>query len=110
MSDLSLLDWAASETFAAGMAGSERSARRWTPEQVAAVDAAIGACAAFMPAFTADDVWKRLGLDFPVTKGMAARLIAAANRGMIRNTGTTTFSTKGGAHDHRQRLVIWESL
>jgi hypothetical protein len=62
------------------------------------------------PAFTADDIWIRLGDDFPVTKGMAARLIAASRRGLIENTGETRFSTRGGAHCHNQRLTLWRSL
>lgn len=108
MSDWTLLDLAEITPFEAGMAASQASANtRWTPAQIAAVDEAIRLCAYFSPTFTADDVWRRLGPDFPVTKGMAARLTAASNRGIIINTGLTAFASRGGDHDHRQRLTVW---
>lgn len=94
-----------------GIAKSQLAAEhKWTPEQVAHVDRTIEATARMLPAFTADDIWTRLGDDFPVTKGMAARLTAAAKRGVIQNTGDTRFSTRGGAHCHNQRLSVWRSL
>lgn len=93
------------------MKASQASAdAKWTPEQTAQVDAAIMSCRHFQPTFTADDVWRRLPADFPVTKGMAARLNVAARHGLIENTGQTTTSTRGGKHDHGQRLTVWRSL
>lgn len=95
--------------FERGMAGSERAARRWTPEQAARVDAAIEAVARRLPEFTSDDVWAELGDGFPVTKGMASRLTAAKNRGVIAATGEVRTARRGGDHDHGQRLSLWRS-
>lgn len=96
--------------FELGMSRSQESAdAKWTAQQAAEVDRAIEQTARMMPVFTADDVWIRLGADFPVTKGMAARLTAAAKRGLIENTGETRFSKRGGAHCHNQRLTLWRS-
>jgi hypothetical protein len=101
----------APQGFTEGMRASQASAdTRWTPEQIQQVDAAILKCRHFAATFTADDVWRRLPSDFPVTKGMAARLNSAARRGLIENTGTTTIATRGGKHDHGQRLTVWRSL
>jgi hypothetical protein len=97
--------------FAKGMHESAKAAHaKWTPEQIAQVDRAIELCAKFCPEFTADNVWVRLPKDFPVTKGLAARLNAAANRGLIEATDRTRKSSRGGNHDHGQRLTIWRSL
>lgn len=97
--------------FAAGMEASQIAAdHKWTPEQIQQVDHAIWLCAHFAPTFTADDVWRRLPADFPVTKGMAARLNQAARKGIIENTGQTTIARRGGDHDHGQRLTVWRSL
>lgn len=96
--------------FDRGMAASAASARRWTDEQVLQVDAAIIACRKFQAEFTADDIWARLPKDFPVTKGLAARLNAAANRGLIVATDRTRKSTRTDTHGHGQRLTIWRSL
>jgi hypothetical protein len=90
--------------------GSMRAGLKWTPEQVAAVDAAIAGCVTFLPFWTADDIWQRLPKDFPVTKGLAARLNAAAKRGLCQATDRTRKSSRGGDHDHGQRLTIWRSL
>ena len=96
--------------FATGMSKSQAAAdAKWTPAQIAQVDAAIEHVARMHQAFTADQIWLRLGDDFPVNKGMAARLNAAARRGLIENTGTTSVSKRGGAHCHNQRLTVWRS-
>ena len=96
--------------FATGIAKSEAAAEsKWTSEQIAQVDAAITHVARMKPQFTADDIWLRLGPDFPVNKGMAARLNVAVRRGLIENTGTTSFSKRGGTHCHNQRLTVWRS-
>lgn len=111
---LSLLDLPeppAPTPFEVGMAASSKAARyRWSPAEIAAVDRAIELCAHFQPEFTADDVWKRLPKDFPVTKGLASRLNVAANRGLIVATDRTRKAGRGGDHDHGQRLTIWRSL
>ncbi len=96
--------------FGRGMRGSERAARRWSAEQVAQVDSAIEQAAISNLEFTADQVWQLLPQDFPVTKGLAARLNAARNRGWIESTGRVAFAQRGGEHDHRQRLAVWRSL
>lgn len=97
--------------FEAGIQASQHAAdSKWTPEQIAQVDRAITLCAYFQPEFTSDDVWKRLPTDFPVTKGMAARLIAAQRRGVIYNTGRVTTANRGGQHDHGQRLTVWGAV
>lgn len=94
--------------FAAGLAGSAAASRAWTPEEVEAIDKAIrrAAFTAGAAGFTADDVWK-LCPNVPVTKGLAARLNAAARAGWIRNTGETRTADRGGKHDHGQRLSVW---
>jgi hypothetical protein len=97
--------------FDRGMAASERAARaRWTPEQLDQVNAAIEAAARRHPSFTSDDVWAELGDGFPVTKGLASLLTAAKRRGVIASTGEVRMSSRGGDHDHGQRLVVWRSL
>ena len=83
---------------------------KWTQQQIAAVDFAIVQVAKRLDRFTSDDVWIQLGPEFPVTKGMAGRLNGARARGLISNTGETSFSTRGGEHCHNQRLTVWESL
>jgi hypothetical protein len=93
------------------MAESQASANaKWTPAQQDQVDAAIRKMARMLPRFTADEVWHELGVTFPVTKGMTARLLVAQRNGVIRNTGEITFAERGGKHDHAQRLTIWQSL
>lgn len=108
--------------FDKGMAGSARAAAKWTDEEVTQVDDAIAnVCNRLLAqgseweddevgAFTADDVWAELGPEFLVTKGLSGRLIAAANRGMIRSTGTTIISGRDGEHGHGQRLTLWEVI
>jgi len=96
--------------FERGIAASQKAAdRRWTPEQQDQVDAAILEVASRGGRFTSEDVWKLLGDDFPVTKGMAARLLSHARRGVIRNTGELAHARRGGVHDHGQRLTVWEA-
>ena len=89
--------------------GSDAAARAWSPEQAARVDEAIAACARSGRDFSADDVW-RAAPGVPVTKGLAARLITAARRRVIENTGRLTTATRGGKHDHAQRLVVWRGV
>lgn len=96
--------------FERGMDGSRRAARKWTEDEAKKVDAAIAAVAGRLPTFTADAVWAELGDGFPVTKGLASRLTAAKNRGLIENTGTVAPARRGGDHDHAQRLSVWRSL
>ena len=92
------------------MAASQASANmNWTPEQQLQVDNAIRKMARMLPRFTADEVWYELGAAFPVTKGMTARLLVAQRKGIIKNTGQTTFANRGGRHDHAQRLTIWQA-
>ena len=93
-----------------GIAESDKAANRWTPDELAAVDAAIRRCCYFYPEWTADDVWQALGRDFKVTKGLAARLNKAANDGWIRATDRTRKSRRKDQHGHGQRHTIWESL
>jgi hypothetical protein len=83
---------------------------KWTPFQQRQVDEAIAWCARTLGLFTADDVWKRLGQHFPVTKGLAGRLNAAVKRHIIVNTGATRHADRGGEHDHAQRLTVWRSI
>ena len=93
------------------MVESQASANaKWTPQQQLQVDQAIIKMARMMPRFTADQVWYELGVTFPVTKGMTARLLVAQRNGVIKNTGEITFAERGGEHDHAQRLTIWQSL
>lgn len=80
---------------------------KWSPDQQAAVDAAIAVVARAKGRFTADDVWGQLGPDFPVTKGLAGRLNAAVRRKLIVNTGEVAHAKRGGLHDHAQRLTVW---
>ena len=91
-----------------GIAASQSSAEaKWSPYQQRQVDAAIKAVATRLGVFNADDIWAELGNDFPVTKGLAARLNVAVRAGLIRNTGALAFAGRGGAHDHAQRLTVW---
>jgi hypothetical protein len=97
--------------FIEGMLASQSSAdARWTRPQQNEVDAAIRYVARAKGFFTADDVWKHLGDQFPVTKGLAGRLNAAVRRGIIRNTGEMAYAQRGGAHDHAQRLSVWAGI
>jgi len=97
--------------FRVAVAESQASANtHWTPEQQRQVDDAITKMARMLPRFTTDQIWYELGPGFPVSKGMTARLMVAARRGVIRNTGQTAFSERGGRHDHAQRLTIWQSI
>lgn len=99
--------------FAAGVAGSEQAAVRWTDGQIALVDAAILAVAqrhAGGREFTSDAIWEELAGKVPVTKALTSRLMRAARRRIIDNTGKTEISNRGGHHDHGQRLTVWYSL
>lgn len=99
------------DPFEIGMERSQEAADAgWTPIEIIQVDRTICAIADRMDNFTADDVWEALGPDFPVTKGLAARLVSAQRRGLIASTDRTRKSTRGGAHDHGQRLTVWTSL
>ena len=97
--------------FRLAVAASQASANcKWTPEQQLQVDAAIRRMARMLPKFTTDEVWYELGVSFPVTKGMTARLMVAERAGIIKNSGELTWAERGGKHDHAQRLTIWQSL
>lgn len=104
--------------FARGMEGSARAAAKWTDEELTQVDDAIANVVNKLLAassewdeppgtFTADDIWRELGDGFLVTKGLAGRLNAARNRGMIVNTGRTIISGRDDEHGHGQRLTVW---
>lgn len=104
--------------------GIARAAAKWTPEETAAVDKAIAtvaqrhrdawsgcAGAVFALEFTTADVWAELGDGFPVTKGIAGRMLAAKGAGLIANTGRTTIAPAGSTGpNHAQRLTIWKAL
>jgi len=98
-----------SSAFARGMRGSELAARKWSELERQVVDDAIERAARELETFTADDVWKR-AVGVPVTKGLAGRLNAARNRGVIEATGEVVFAERGGDHDHRQRLAVWRRV
>jgi hypothetical protein len=100
----------ASHALKLGLKASQASAENgWTAHEMELVDKAIKRIAMTKFTFTADDVWQVLGFQFPVTKGMAARLSKAARDGIIVNTGTIGYAKRGGEHDHNQRLTIWQS-
>lgn len=95
----------------AGLAASDTSGSAgWSEEELAAVKSAILACADRLDEFTADDVWMELPFGFPVTKGLAGRLNAAAKAGVIEATGRVAISQREGEHGHGQRLGIWRLL
>jgi len=96
--------------FAAGLAGSEQAARRWTDDEKAIVLGAIIAVAKRLDEFTTDDIWDELAGRVPVTKGMTAMLKSADRKDILGNTGKTVISNRGGKHDHGQRLTVWYSL
>ena len=96
------------EPFEVGMERSQDAAEAgWSKNQIERVDQAIAHLAFTVDSFTADDVWTELGPGFPVTKGLAARLVHAQRRGLIASTDRTRKSTRGGTHDHGQRLTVW---
>lgn len=115
--------------------GIARAAAKWTDEEVAQVDAAIRAIVdrlreqqratiertraanyrvadeAFPQTFTTAAVWAELGDGFPVTKGIAGRMLAARSAGLIRSTGRTTTPPKDApGPNNGQRLTVWEVL
>jgi len=94
--------------FELGIARSEDAAKRWTKEQTELVDYTIILVARRLDEFTADDVWRQLPAGFPVTKGMAARLVSASRRGLIYATGDMARASRGGEHDHGQKLNVWK--
>lgn len=96
--------------FAAGLAGSEQAARRWTEDEKTIVLGAIIRVAQRMDEFTTDDVWAELAGQVPVTKGMTSMLKTADRKDILGNTGKTVISQRGGQHDHGQRLTVWYSL
>jgi hypothetical protein len=101
----------ATTPFERAVTESQRSAdAKWTTSQQTQVDQAIRKAATQHSTFTADQIWRLLPAGFPVTKGLAARLVAAARSGLIRNTGQTAIANRGGQHDHAQRLAVWASL
>ena len=114
--------------------GIARAAAKWTDDEVAQVDAAIATVAARKVAeraeaagcqrvepytddvirigeLTTADVWAELGPGFPVTKGIAGRMTAARNAGLIENTGRTTYPPKDApGPNNGQRLTVWRAL
>lgn len=104
--------------------GIARAAAKWTEEEVAAVDAAILAVVEKRRAYyggpgtdglrpaelTTADVWHQLGEDFPVTKGIAGRMLAAKGAGLIVNTGRTVIAPRDATGpNHGQRLTVWRA-
>lgn len=93
-----------------GLEGTTRAARRWTLAEAAQVDDAIRTVAARGEDFTTADVWAELGAGFPVTKGIAAKMLAAQRAGVIVNTGRVTFNDHPRHdHAHGQRLALWKA-
>ena len=92
--------------FQRGMLGSEAAGLGYTEGEKDEIRDAVIACARTMADFTTDAVWARVP-DIEVTKGMSAILNGLARRGFIKNTLTLRRSTRGGAHDHGQRLSVW---
>lgn len=103
--------------------GIARAAAKWTDEEVAQVDAAIRAVAKRAsdralaePGYAHDlittaDVWAELPAGFPVTKGIAGRMLAAKGAGVIANTGETTYPPKDApGPNNGQRLTVWRAL
>lgn len=83
---------------------------RWTARERAQVDAAILSVARRNLYFTADEIWGELPGDFPVSKGLSARLRRASRGGAVENTGSTTVKRGAwGPRSHRQRLSVWRS-
>lgn len=111
-----------------GLDGMTRAAAKWTDEEAAEVDTAIATVAARRKAnaigdgtpgshgaalaeFTTADVWQELGPGFPVTKGIASKMLAAARAGLIANTGRHKFNDNPDRnHAHGQRLTVWKAL
>lgn len=95
-----------------GEQGTARAARRWTLAEAARVEQAIADVARRTDGddFTTADVWAELGPDFPITKGIASKMTAAARAGIIRNTGRVTFNDHPRhSHAHGQRLAVWQA-
>lgn len=100
--------------------GIARAAAKWTDEEAAAVDTAIANVAARAwdrdgrdgpRDLTTADVWAELGPGFPVTKGIAGRMLAAKAAGLIANTGRTTIAPADATGpNHGQRLTVWRAL
>lgn len=95
--------------FERGMNRSDDAGGKWSDEERVRVDRAIEQTARELEVFTADAVWARAP-GVRVTKGLAGRLNAARNRGVIEPTGETSVARRGGDHDHGQRLAVWRSL
>lgn len=110
MNQPSLWDTPEPTPFERGMKGSAKAAKKWSLEQVEAVDNAILGCIRMLSEFTADDVWSRLPAGFLVTKGLGSRLNSFSKRGMILATDRTRKSVRTDEHGHGQRLTIWRSL
>ena len=103
--------------------GIARAGAKWADEEVAHIDTAIRTVAARAKAkaleapgyahdlITTADVWQELGPDFPVTKGMAGRMLAAKGAGLIANTGDTIIAPRESTGpNHGQRLTVWRAL
>jgi hypothetical protein len=98
------------EGIAKGFAESERAAGRWDEDQKRLVMDAIRVVARSNDEFTTDAIWEQLAGTVPVTKGMTAMLRRASKEGILDSTGKTKISSRGGEHDHGQRLTVWYSL
>ena len=110
MNQPSLFDQPEPTPFERGMEASAKAARKWTDEQIALVDRAIKRVAYFRLYWTVDQVWEQLPDDFPVNKGIGARLNKATRAGMIRPTDRTQISKRTTEHGHGQRLTVWETI
>jgi hypothetical protein len=97
----------------AALEGSEAAARTWTEAEKRMVREALHAVCqdhAGGGEFTTDAVWERLGASVPVTKGITSVLSYGKHHRWLDSTGKTEISTRGGKHDHAQRLTVWYSL
>ena len=89
--------------------GQRRAAVKWSDQDVEDINEAIHNCALTYDAFTTNEMWPLIP-HVEVGKAIGGRLTAAQTKGWIENTGTTTLASRGGVHDHNQRLTIWRSL
>ena len=83
----------------------------WTDAEARANRARVLAGGLAHREFTTADVWAELGPGFPVTKGIAGRMLAAKGAGLIENTGRTTYPPKDApGPNNGQRLTVWRAL
>lgn len=116
MSNDTLFDWQpepepSGRAFERGMEGSQQSAlAKWSDDEVVKVRNAIRAVAGRHHRFTTDEIWKELGDGFPFSKGIGVQMLVVSREGVLKSTGETVISRRGGDHGHAQRLTVWKSL